>query len=109
MSDVNVASGVNIRLLTVKTRQIQAIECTANTETIVFVPAGTKRYAIKTRGNSDMQVAFVTGEVGTPDGDYLTYWAGSLYEETNLDPLSGGFNLYIQLSTTDYVELSLYA
>jgi hypothetical protein len=109
MSDVNVASGVNIRLLTVRNRVITATQVLANTETILSIPFGTKRYSIKTRGNSDLRIAFNTNQVTLSTGNYLTYWAGSVYEETNLDPNTPNFNVYIALSQADTVELVIYS
>ena len=49
----------------------------ANTEQSYSMPASTKRYLIKPRGNGSIKLAHVSGQSGT---NYLTIWPGAVYD-----------------------------
>lgn len=53
----------------------------ANTEQSQVLPANTKKFIIKTRGNGKLQLAYNLGDSGTI---YLTVPPGSSYEDINL-------------------------
>ena len=63
----------------------------ADTEYLQSLPAGTKRFSIKCRGNYDMKLSFTQGESGTK---YVTIPAGFEYNEQNLRLLN--ITLYFQ-------------
>lgn len=64
----------------------------ASTEYSYFIPAGSRRFLLKARGNTTIQLAFVSGDSGTT---YLTIPAGTFYSEGDLS-LTLGKTIYFQ-------------
>lgn len=65
----------------------------ANTEETFSLPAGTKRFLLKTRTpNVKMQLSYVSGQSGTT---YLTILPGTYYLEDGVDA-GASLTLYIQ-------------
>lgn len=54
----------------------------ANTEQSYALPADTKKFRIRARGNAKLQMSFVSGDSGT---NFMTIFPGNVYEETGLD------------------------
>lgn len=74
---------------------------TANTEYSYAFPANTKEFSLNTRGMSKMQVSFTSGQTNS---NYLTVYAGSKYEESNISLTST--TVYFQLNKAgDTVEI----
>lgn len=70
-----------------------ALPGVASTEFSYTFPTGTKRFTLKMRGNSRLQVASTSGSSGT------TYWkmgGGNYLDSTTLNVQAGGLTLYIQ-------------
>lgn len=87
-----VTDGINESAIAVQNPQITNVTMgAAGTETAVVLPAGTKRYAIKARGNSRLQFSYVSGETNTT---YWTEFPGFTFEEDVVD----------RANTTVYVE-----
>lgn len=106
MSDVQTTSGVNIRSLLYRNRAISAISVfVPNTEVTIALPVGVKKFIIKTRGNSDLKIATMSGQVTQVNGNYVTWWAGSYYEESNIDVVSAAQTLYVSVTAADSIEL----
>ena len=63
----------------------------ASTEVTIALPTECKRFLIKLRGFSPLQLSYVSGQSGTI---YLTMPAGSFYAEDSVNP-TGKF-LYVQ-------------
>ncbi len=68
---------------------------TADREYPVTIPAGTKSYTIKTRGNNAFKLAYKTGQVDNTTGDFISVPAGSAESE---DGLSSESNIVLYVS-----------
>ena len=62
------------------------------TEQSLVIPAGTKRFNLKIRGNAQLNIAYVSGQSGT---NYILVPIGSEYIEDNLN-LTSSLTLYFQ-------------
>ena len=93
-SDTNIEMEINDSALVVENPIISnQILGAANTEATVTLPANTKKFQIKARGNSRLQFSYVSGQTGTT---YWTEFPGFTLEENNVD----------RASTTIYVRAS---
>lgn len=73
---------------------------TADTETIVPIPAATRAFVIRVRGgNSKAQFSYVSGQ---SDTEFITMEYGNSYKEENLK-LNAILNLYIQTNKANQV------
>ena len=92
----------------VNTPSIQNVTITlAATEETITLPAGTRRFMIKTRTeNAKMQISYVSGESGT---QYLTLIPGAVYKEDGIDA-AASVSLYVQSNkASTVVELVSWA
>lgn len=77
----------------------------ANTEYSLALPANTKRFMLKLRQRSILQVAYTVGDSATK---YFTLWPGCVYTEESLN-FSSGITLYVQSPTaSQMVELVVW-
>lgn len=102
----DVTEGVNDSALVVTNPAIQnVVAVDADTEYSISLPADTKRFAIKARGNAQLQIAYEAGESGT---DYWTLNPGSYLIEDNIN-LTGQV-LYVRSSKAgETVEVKSWA
>jgi hypothetical protein len=98
----------DISALTVSTPTVtnSTTPVTANTETSIALPAGTKKFKLRARGNAKLQLAYTATESGTT---YWTVMPGACYFEELLD--SGtSYTIYIQSNkASTVVELVSWA
>lgn len=76
---------------------------TAGTEYEVDITPGCREFTLQARGDSKLQLAYVSGDSGTT---YLSVWPGNSYQETTLNTVS--ITLYIQ-ATKDNEILEIIA
>lgn len=78
----------------------------ANTEYQFTIPATTKKFSIKARNNSKLQICFVSGQSGT---NFKTIFPGSYYEETGLD-MTTALTIYFRGNkAADVLEVSSWS
>lgn len=64
----------------------------ANTESSIALPAGTKRFSLRARGQAKLQLAYSSGDSGIT---YLTILPGNIYTEELIDA-SASLTVYVQ-------------
>ena len=75
---------------------------TSGTEFTHTLSVNTKRFTLRARGNSKIQLAYISGDSGL---SYVTVTSGNVYEELSLD-LSAGVTIYMQTNKTgDSIEV----
>jgi len=74
----------------------------ASTEYSQVLPANTKRFIIKSRGNAVIQLANNTGQTNT---NYITIPGGAVYENTNF---YSSKTLYFEVDKADTVEIEAH-
>lgn len=73
----------------------------ADTEEAIALPANTKKFELKARGTSKLQVAYVSGQSGTT---YHTIWPGFCLREEDIDRAS--LTVYVQASkASEIIEI----
>ena len=79
---------------------------TANTEFSYDIPEATKKFTIRTRSRSQLQITYTSGGSGT---EYFTIRPGFIYEEKNLS-LDSDLTIFMQSNKIgDTVELLLWS
>lgn len=80
---------------------------TADTEYSQALPANTKQFEFRCRGNYDMRFAYATGKVATPTAPYRTLSAGQTKYQNDIDLTS--ITLYVACSQAlQVVELEVW-
>lgn len=88
----------NVTLGGISTPTIENFSATvANNEYKITIPANTKQYSIRCRGQSKIQYSFILGE---SDTNYITIKPGSIHKEQNLKLVSDLY-IYIRTSISD--------
>lgn len=64
----------------------------ADSESAIGLPAGTKRFLLRARGQAKLQLAYVSGQSGTT---YMSLMPGAVYREQQIDS-SASVTLYVQ-------------
>lgn len=79
---INADGSINVNINSATTPTIaNVLVATANVEVSYVFPANTKKYFIKARGNSKIQLAFTSSQSGT---NFITIFPGNKYEEENI-------------------------
>lgn len=61
-------------------------------ESTIALPAGTKRFSLRARGQAKLQIAYTATESGTT---FWTVMPGNIYQETLLSS-AGSYTIYVQ-------------
>jgi len=95
---VNADGSINVNGSIISTPVIANIAIpTANIEQSYILPASTKKFRLKARGNAITKLAFTSGQSGT---NFITIFPGSVFEETGLNST---ITLYFQLSKSSEI------
>jgi hypothetical protein len=94
----NIASNVTANSPT-KTPLIDNVSTTANVETSLALPDGTKDIVIRARGQSVIKLAFILGNSS------VTYFTVPKGNSFTLDGPYDGQTIYFQTDTNDIVEV----
>lgn len=79
----------------------------ANTQYSLTIPAGTKAITLVNNSGAEFRIAFETGAVATPTGNYAVIAAGNSYYEPRLHVLSAT-TIYCASSTAGTVQSLIY-
>lgn len=99
VSDVNIDAEIDESALVVSNPSIQNVSVpTANSEVTVTLPSGAKRFLVRARGNSKLQLSYTSGQSGI---EFITMWPGYEYIEENIDRVQT--QLFIQSSKANEI------
>lgn len=99
VSDVNIDAEIDESALVVSNPSIQNVSLTiSGDEYMVSLPANCKRYELRARGNSRIQLSYIAGQSG------IEYWSilpGNIYTDENINRMST--TLYIQATKNNEI------
>ena len=95
----NIAARVSVQGANTTATIFNVVVGTASTEFSQALPASTKEFMLKSRGNAEIQLSYTTGETATK---YITISRGAVYNDKQFYTSQ---TIYFELDKTGVVEI----